>query len=112
MRRRVGIGFAIAAVAVAALTWWYHRSTRSDATSGTAATSKDTRTGPRPGARGDARGPASSSIEGTITDATTKAPIAGALVCAERRTSMAAELSPEPDCASSELDGRYRIPGL
>jgi protocatechuate 3,4-dioxygenase beta subunit len=114
MRRRVGIGFGLAVIAAAFLLWRSHRDTTGNPDTGAAqgdtwrATGRATR-----GHAPDPRAPAGASLAGTVTDATTRAPVARAQVCADgRSTELADERLREPICTDSAADGRYLISNL
>src|SRR5262245_21971991 len=117
MRRRVGAGFALAVVIVGAfIVWRSYRRTDHHAASGTSATAAEPwkASGSRARSRKlDAKTPATASLAGAITDAATRAPIAGAEVCADGwSTELASELLREPFCASSDAQGRYLLANL
>lgn len=116
MRRRVGVVLVLAAIAVALLLWRCQRASDSGPAAATA-TARPTdawRASSAPArARPEARSPATGSLGGTVTDAKTHAPIAGADVCADGWSSeLATELLAEPFCARSDASGRYQIGGL
>lgn len=118
MRRRVGVGFVVVIVVVAAalLVWRCNRVTGRGAPQGTSVAPGATWRASGSAARAHSpvpRPPASASLAGTITDAATRAPIAGAQVCADGwSTELASELLREPVCADSDAAGRYLISNL
>jgi hypothetical protein len=115
MRRPVGVVLVLAAIAVALLLWRCHRATDGGpAATSTARPTDAWRASSAPArARPDPKTPASGSLAGTITDATTHAPIAGADVCADGWSSeLTTEQLEEPFCARSDASGRYQIGGL
>jgi protocatechuate 3,4-dioxygenase beta subunit len=105
----------LAAIAVALILWRCHRVSDGGPAATTAAKPSDAwRASSTPArARPDPKTPATGSLAGTITDATTHAPIAGADVCADGWSSeLATEQLAEPFCAKSDASGRYQIGGL
>lgn len=106
----------LAAIVAALVLWRWHRASDGTPAAGTsAAKPSDAWRASSANARGqpDPKVPATGALAGTITDATTRAPIASASVCAEGWSSgLASELLQEPFCARSDASGRYRIAGL
>ncbi|HSS02048.1 MAG TPA: carboxypeptidase-like regulatory domain-containing protein [Kofleriaceae bacterium] len=116
MKRRVGAVLVFVVIAVALLRWRCHRANDSGlapATSAAKPTDAWRASSASARARPDPKSPATGSLAGTITDAATHAPIAGAEVCADGWSSeLPTELLEEPFCVQSDASGRYRIAGL
>ncbi|MBX3161351.1 MAG: carboxypeptidase regulatory-like domain-containing protein [Deltaproteobacteria bacterium] len=121
MRTRIGVVVGCAVLAAAVFVWRCRGGDGSSddgaSTTGSAApvakTGKAGDRGVASVARPDPKTIARASISGTVTDDETKAPLAGARVCADgNSTDLAAELLRDSTCATTDAAGAYKLDNL
>jgi hypothetical protein len=113
MVRRIGVGLGLAVIAAALLVWRCHRTGDDPAPASRATDGNVWRaTGASPRSHAPPAS-ATASLAGTVTDAATAAPIAGAEVCADGESNeLPDDDLRDPLCALSDAAGRYLIPNL
>ncbi|MFN0251199.1 MAG: carboxypeptidase regulatory-like domain-containing protein [Kofleriaceae bacterium] len=120
MKKRLPIVMALVVAVIAVVVWRWRTGTNNDSPSAAAAgSSRATVTSDKPRVvaatpRPDPKTLGRGSLAGTITvDDATKAPIAGAQVCAYGQSnSLATELLRQPTCVSTDAQGRYTLGNL
>lgn len=101
----------MAVVAAVVLAWRCHPRSDTPAAGAPGATGNVWRAGSGGHRRAPPAAAAGASLSGTVSDAATRAPIAGAEVCADG-AEPSDEGPREPACATSDAAGRYRIANL